>query len=341
MSTKNNMGAIGEASNRDLVNQLLGQAQAFQAAGNLLQTFGVSKLAIVKESKLYQQLNGMKTPNGLELKGTWVEFCELLGISDEKANQDIANLHVFGEAALEQMQRVGIGYRELRSLRRLPDDERAAALELASQGDKSQVIEFIEAVFDKHSREKFEMQKQAEGKARELEAEGKKATKLQTALNDAETLLAAASKKRQLSDLKPATNIIREEALSNVGTVQYGFAGLQKLWDEVEAEDADAPERLLRREQLWFAMHGAVSFGLKTLAHIAALAPDGMPTQISAAHVLTPEEADHWEQEWLTIQAGFKHKEAQRHDARVAELPRGRGRPAGSKNKDGSIGAGE
>ena len=91
---------------RDLVNQLLGQAQAFQAAGNLLQTFGVSKLALVKENKLYQQLSGMKTPNGLELKGTWVEFCQLLGMSDEKANQDIANLHAFGEEALEQMQRI-------------------------------------------------------------------------------------------------------------------------------------------------------------------------------------------------------------------------------------------
>ena len=59
----------GYGQGRDLVNQLLGQAQAFQAAGNLLQTFGVSKLAIVKENKLYQQLSGSKTPNGLELTG--------------------------------------------------------------------------------------------------------------------------------------------------------------------------------------------------------------------------------------------------------------------------------
>ena len=116
---------------RDLLNQLLGQAQAFQAAGNLLQTFGVSKLALVKENKLYQQLSGMKAPNGSELKGTWVEFCGLLGISDDKANEDINNLNAFGEDALEQMQRIGIGYRELRQYRKLPEDQKQALIEVA------------------------------------------------------------------------------------------------------------------------------------------------------------------------------------------------------------------
>lgn len=144
----------GYGQGRDLVNQLLGQAQAFQAAGNLLQTFGVSKLALVKENKLYQQLSGMKAPNGLELKGTWVEFCSLLGVSDEKANQDIANLHAFGEVALEQMQRIGIGYRELRQYRRLPEDQKLALIEVAKAGDKEGFVELAEEIIAKHSKEK-------------------------------------------------------------------------------------------------------------------------------------------------------------------------------------------
>ncbi len=170
----------------------------------------------------------------------------------------------------------------------------------------------------------------------ELSAVKANQSKMQTALNDAETMLAVATNKKRIGDLKPATHVVREEALANVGTVQYGFAGLQKLWDEVDAEFVDTPEHLLRLETLWFAMHGAVSFGLKTLAHIAANAPTGMPTEITTAHILTPEEADHWAQEWQTISLGFKHKEAQRHDARVAEQPRGRGRPAGNKTKSGA-----
>jgi len=154
----------GYDQGRDLVNQLLGQAQAFQAAGNLLQTFGVSKLAIVKENKLYQQLSGMRTPNGLELKGTWVEFCDLLGVSDEKANQDIQNLRAFGEEALEQMQRIGIGYRELRQYRRLPEDQKQALIEVAKAGDKEGFVELAEEIMVKHAKEKEALNQALEAK---------------------------------------------------------------------------------------------------------------------------------------------------------------------------------
>ena len=155
---------------RDLVNQLLGQAQAFQAAGNLLRTFGVSKLALVKENKLYQQLSGMKAPNGSELKGTWVEFCGLLGVSDEKANQDIANLHAFGEEALEQMQRIGIGYRELRQYRKLPEDQKQALIEVAKAGDKEGFVELAEEIIAKHAKEKEQLTAQVEEAQATLEA---------------------------------------------------------------------------------------------------------------------------------------------------------------------------
>ena len=155
---------------RDLVNQLLGQAQAFQAAGNLLRTFGVSKLALVKENKLYQQLSGMKAPNGSELKGTWVEFCGLLGISDDKANEDINNLNAFGEDALEQMQRIGIGYRELRQYRKLPEDQKQALIEVAKAGDKEGFVELAEEIIAKHAKEKEQLTAQVEEAQATLEA---------------------------------------------------------------------------------------------------------------------------------------------------------------------------
>lgn len=155
---------------RDLVNQLLGQAQAFQAAGNLLRTFGVSKLALVKENKLYQQLSGMKAPNGSELKGTWVEFCGLLGISDDKANEDINNLNAFGEDALEQMQRIGIGYRELRQYRKLPEDQKQALIEVAKAGDKEGFVELAEEIIAKHAKEKEALTAEVEETKATLEA---------------------------------------------------------------------------------------------------------------------------------------------------------------------------
>ena len=145
---------------RDLVNQLLGQAQMADAFGKFSQTVWASKLNFVKENKLYRNLSGKKTPNGLELKGTWEEFCSLLGVSDEKANQDIANLKSFGEEALESMSRMGIGYRELRQYRKLPEDQKSALIEVAKAGDKESLVELAEEFIAKNTKEKELLKKE-------------------------------------------------------------------------------------------------------------------------------------------------------------------------------------
>lgn len=158
----NNITAIQSEYNeeRDLVNQLLGQAQMADAFGKFSQTVWASKLNFVKENKLYRNLSGKKTPNGLELKGTWEEFCSLLGVSDEKANQDIANLKSFGEEALESMSRMGIGYRELRQYRKLPEDQKTALIEVAKSGDKESLVELAEEFIAKNSKEKEQLKKE-------------------------------------------------------------------------------------------------------------------------------------------------------------------------------------
>lgn len=170
---------------RDLLNQLLGQAQMAEAFGKFSQTVWSSKLSFVKENKLYQSLKGKKGPNGLELQGTWVEFCSLLGVSDEKANQDIANLTAFGEEALESMSRMGIGYRELRQFRRLPEDQKSALIEVAKEGDKTALLELAEEMIAKHAREKEELKTDLEI-SRQMLAEKKE--ELGTMRNEKEEL---------------------------------------------------------------------------------------------------------------------------------------------------------
>nr|DAI75495.1 MAG TPA: hypothetical protein [Caudoviricetes sp.] len=172
---------------RDLLNQLLGQAQMAEAFGKFSQTVWSSKLSFVKENKLYQSLKGKKGPNGLELQGTWVEFCSLLGVSDEKANQDIANLTAFGEEALESMSRMGIGYRELRQFRRLPEDQKSALIEVAKEGDKTALLELAEEMISKHAREKEELKTDLEI-SRQMLAEKKE--ELGTIRNEKEELKA-------------------------------------------------------------------------------------------------------------------------------------------------------
>jgi len=126
-SNQNAMATLlsSHSDERDLVNQLLGQVQMADAFAKFSVTVTTSKLAYVKENKLYRALKGQKSRNGYDfLNGSWEEFCNLLGISVEKADKDIANLRAFGEEALDSMSRMGIGYREMRQYRRLPEDQK-------------------------------------------------------------------------------------------------------------------------------------------------------------------------------------------------------------------------
>lgn len=158
-----------------LVNQLMGQAQMAHAVSRFTNVAFLTKLVIVKEQKLYRAF--LKIPNGLgkfsepedenqgnqrpsEAKSqtvseksqtvwenpphTWEGFCECLGFSATKIDEDIANLKVFGEEALERLSRVGVGYRELRKMRRLPDDTRQTILEKAETAEKDDLVQMVD-----------------------------------------------------------------------------------------------------------------------------------------------------------------------------------------------------
>lgn len=219
---------------RDLLNQLLGQAQMAEAFGKFSQTVWSSKLAYVKENKLYQCLKGKTTPNGLELSGTWVEFCNLLGVSDEKANQDIANLRTFGEEALESMSRMGIGYRELRQFRRLPDDSKNALIEVAKQGDKESLLDLAEELIARQTDEKEKLAQQLADKEADLEASRQRAADLKASRDELEEKLHEERFKpitdNELAERTrlEATSISSKIARELMGALQGAFAELEK-----------------------------------------------------------------------------------------------------------------
>lgn len=156
---------------RDLVNQLLGQAQMAGAFEEFSRTVRTSKLAYVKEHKLYRSIAGAASPHGAEkLSGTWEEFCRLLGRSVDQVDRDIANVQAFGEQALESMSAMGIGYRELRQYRKLPEDQKQALIEVAKAGDKEGFVELAEEIIAKHAKEKEALATQVEEAKATLEA---------------------------------------------------------------------------------------------------------------------------------------------------------------------------
>ncbi|TBV10230.1 hypothetical protein [Stutzerimonas kirkiae] len=181
------LGAIaqGMQDERDLVNQLLGQAQMADAISQFSRTVRLTKLAYVRENKLYRALSGKQAPNGSALKGTWEEFCTLLGYSKDKVDLDLQNLRAFGEEALESMSRMGIGYRELRQYRRLPEDDKSALIEAAKSGDSAAFVDLAEELISKHSKEKEELTRKLEDTQHDYDALSKVEADTSKKLRDA------------------------------------------------------------------------------------------------------------------------------------------------------------
>lgn len=144
---------------RDLLNQLLGQAQMADAFAKFSNTVFISKLSYVKENKLYQYIENNRSEDASS-KNTWEGFCKLLGWTPQHANEAIANLHSLGEEALESMSRMGIGYRELRQYRKLPEDQKTALIEVAKAGDKEALVELAEEFIAKNAKEKEQLKKE-------------------------------------------------------------------------------------------------------------------------------------------------------------------------------------
>lgn len=266
----NQMDALktGYDQGRDLVNQLLGQAQMANAFTMFSRTVSVSKLAIVKESKLYQQLAGVKTPNGSVLSGTWEDFCGLLGMSVDKADTDIANVKAFGEEALEQMQRVGIGYRDLRQFRRLSSDERTALIEAAKNGDKDDLLEFAESLIAKHTKEKEALEKAAAELKADYEAQGAVIKKKDEKLNSVEKQLHKLQKRA--GDWHPRATEIAIETTRHAAESLEALDKLDTMRNAILTEDFGDADRDTAIEAMAVVYYDAVSQIAGRLAEVMA-----------------------------------------------------------------------
>lgn len=210
-----------------LVNQLLGQAQMADSFAKFSLTVSASKLAHVKEYKLYKALAGQKSANGGTLSGTWEEFCGLLGMSRQKADEDIANLKVLGEEALESMSLMGIGYREMRQFRRLPDDSKEALIEVAKSGDKESFVELAEEIISKHLKEKEQLSSERDEAVADYQAQGEVLAKKNQELDNVRFELERTRKRIQSLSIDEANKELRIEVTAAAIDVESGIT--QKL----------------------------------------------------------------------------------------------------------------
>lgn len=159
---------------RDLLNQLIGRTQMARSIARFAEAISVVQLRQIKETKAYRALSGKRgiDPDGNEIPdmGTFEGFCRAIGLSRSKVDEDIENLTEFGEEALKNLSAVGAGYRELRQLRRLPDDQRTAIIEVAKSGDKEAFEEMAENLIASHDKERATLTKRAEEAEADLAA---------------------------------------------------------------------------------------------------------------------------------------------------------------------------
>lgn len=94
---------IAEAS------RLTGRVEAFEFISKLTTVGGLMTLKKIKESKVYKDMPAIKT---------WDNYCKSIGLSASKVDEDLNNIATFGEKFITDVGNFGLGYRDLRQLRK-------------------------------------------------------------------------------------------------------------------------------------------------------------------------------------------------------------------------------
>lgn len=224
---------------RDLLNQLMGQIQMADAMSKLTTVVSLSKLAHIKETKLYRAFSGKSGIAGDGSKiadvGTWEGFCLAIGTTRQKVDEDILNLRVFGEDALDGLTQIGAGYRELRQYRKLPSDQRTALIEAAKDGDKDTLLELAEDLISKHVKEKSDLESQVTELQADSEAKDKIIESKNSKLDDLEKTLH--KMRNRTSDWTPRAFEISAEATLAAAQALESLDRLDTLRDVILTED--------------------------------------------------------------------------------------------------------
>lgn len=159
----------------------VGSIAAFQLNEAVNRVATLKAFAEIRDSKAYKGLSVQNTAGDVVTVNTWEEFCSAHGYSKRKIDEDLQNLAAFGGNLLEMQESLGLGYRDLRLLRKgiatLPPEERQAIL------NEVQSAEGPEELKDRLAELRTEL---AEAKAdkKELEADMEAKEKLSKAKSE-------------------------------------------------------------------------------------------------------------------------------------------------------------
>lgn len=229
------------ASKQDVL-MAIGQLQAFS---NMRKYVTVTEILTFKKIKDSKQYKGLVYEND---KGEPVtvtdlkEVCSVFfGRSYEAMTQDLKNLEAFGAEFLESSQSMGLGYRELRKLRQLPEEEQALVINAESVdiSDKAAIVDLIEDLTAKHAKEKEALE------AKALEAE-RTANARQKIINTNNSLYEEASQK--YDDLKASLAHKPTSWVKTVREINIASSGLATQAVEIVNQLHDLGDRIVQEE---------------------------------------------------------------------------------------------
>lgn len=318
-----------------LVNQRIGRKAVIDAVTRLLTVTDLLDLQRIKETKSYKGAQVLVDGNLLTVS-TWDEFCESVeNRSRQSVDLDIANLDALGQPTFEALRKIGIGPSTMRSIRQLPDDDRAVIEQVANTSNKDDLIELIDGLVSKHHNEKAALNEKLATLEADLTQAGKRANNMDAEIERLTITNERLANKERLTSFEPLTEDVRLESMHLHAAIELNFASLNKLFESVFYEEQSTEEQKLRVEQVYISIQAALAMGASVLNSIHEIYDEAFaPKRIQAQHVLTPAEAERWQLEFESLKNAHNAGEAARQITRDKDKPRGRGRPAGSKNKD-------
>ena len=213
--------------------RLAGRAEAFNVIAEFANISSLVTLKRIKESKIYKEIPYIKT---------WEEYCKYIGFSRQKIDLDIDNLNTFGESFIANVSNFGIGYRELRQLKKeikagnleVKDAEVIIDGEVIPLDDKDELRDALDTLLKSKYKEIEEKDKLLKDKEMQLEVVRETKDGFARRMDKAEE--EAAAYKKELEKLKN-----NKPSFKNVS--------------DVDAEDF---QKLLNLEQQWRDLFNAL-----------------------------------------------------------------------------------
>ena len=218
--------------------KMAGKIEAFKFISNFADVGSLSLLKKIKESKVYKELPTIKT---------WDNYCKSIGLSASKVDEDLNNIATFGEKFITDVGNFGLGYRELRQLKKeiksgsleVRDAEVIIDGEVIPLDDKDELRDALDTLLKSKYKEIEEKDKLLKDKEMQLEVVRETKDGFARRMDKAEE--EAAAYKKELEKLKN-----NKPSFKNVS--------------EADAEDF---QKLLNLEQQWRDLFNALNNATK------------------------------------------------------------------------------